>query len=95
MCNSNNYISSYSYIAWIIYDRQGRGKLKIIYENDGYKYAWEKNTKLFFILDREDKVIFSNENPIKVYAQYEIYISAAFTRRIKESGYNIMGELEE
>ncbi len=66
--------------------------MTVLYSNDGYKYAWDKLTKNFYIINPDDEVIYMSRNPIKAHAQYEIHTSIAFRKRITKRGYTQTGE---
>lgn len=66
--------------------------IAIMYNNDGYKYAYDKLTRMFYVINPLDSIIYANRNPIKVHTQYEMYVSLAFRKRIAKRGYNCFGE---
>lgn len=71
---------------------KSKNTIAIMYNNDGYKYAYDKLTHMFYIINPIDCIIFASLNPVKTHARYEMYTSSAFRRRIAKRGYNKMGE---
>lgn len=64
----------------------------VMYNNDGYKYAYDKVTHMFYVVNPIDCIIYMSLNPVKAHTQYEMYTSMAFRKRIAKRGYNSMGE---
>lgn len=69
-----------------------KNTIVVMYSNDGYKYAYDKLTHMFYIINPINCIIFGSLNPVKTHARYEMYISSAFRKRIARRGYNQMGE---
>lgn len=69
-----------------------RKTIVIMYNNDGYKYAYDKVTHMFYIINPINCIIYASLNPVKTHSRYEMYISSAFRKRIVKRGYNLMGE---
>ena len=66
--------------------------MKVLYSNDGYQYVWNKDTQEFQIINPQSETIYSSNNPVETYRQYQICTELAFQHRIRNSGYNLLGE---
>lgn len=64
----------------------------VMYNNDGYRYAYDKVTHMFYVVNPMDRIIYMSLNPVKAHTQYEMYTSNAFRKRILKRGYNLIGE---
>ena len=63
-----------------------------MYNNDSYRYAWDRVTQTFYIINPYDCIIFGSKNPLIAFNQYETYVSVSFRKRIQSGGYNYLGE---
>lgn len=64
----------------------------VMYNNDEYKFCWDKLTRNFYIVNPDNELIYMSRNPVKAHTQYEVYVSLAFRRRMMKRGYTILGE---